>query len=247
MPGPQNHKARIAILGAGLAGCVAALELARAGQSLTLIDRNARPMMGASRHNEGKLHLGYVYAADTRLETHRILAEGSLSFLDTLERLTGHPRDRFSVSEGFTYIVPDTSARTPDEIWTYFNTVDDTVTQLCAQLSLPPLRRAEAAAEEFCKSHYADCVHKAYHTPEIAVDPGEVSDVVAAAIYAHPLITFLGGKTVMDVNAIGSSDYRIRLTDETDETHLHAVGVINALWEDRLRIDKMVGLPSSGV
>jgi hypothetical protein len=241
---PYNQKARVAILGAGLAGCVAALELARIGQPVTLIDRTPQPMMGASRHNEGKLHLGYVYAADTRLETHKILAEGSLRFLNILERLTGHPQDRFDPSDTFTYIVPADSARTPDEIWTYFNNVDDTVTQLCDQMGISPLGRSRIASKEYRKNHYGDGVQAAYHTPEIAVDPGRVSDVVAAAVYAHPLITFLGGRTVLDVSGVGSLGYRIRLTDQTEVTRITAAAVINALWEDRLRIDEMVGLRS---
>ncbi|PWK57296.1 hypothetical protein C7455_11221 [Roseicyclus mahoneyensis] len=201
-------------------------------------------MMGASRHNEGKLHLGYVYAADTSLETHKILAEGTLRFLDTLERLTGCPRDRFTVSDAFTYVVPDDSARTPDDIWAYFNSVDDTVAELCDQMGLSPYERARVATKEYYRTHYGDCVQTAYHTPEIAVDPGRVSDIVAAAVYAHPLITFLGARTVMDVRRVGASGYRIRLSDQTEITQLDAAAVINALWEDRLRIDEMVGLGS---
>ena len=41
-----------------------ALELARHGVEVDLFDRPTRPMTGASGHNEGKLHLGYVYAND---------------------------------------------------------------------------------------------------------------------------------------------------------------------------------------
>lgn len=243
----NTRKTPVAILGAGLAGCVAALELAQAGQPVTLIDRMPRPMMGASRHNEGKLHFGYVYAADRKLETHRLLSEGSLGFLGTLVRLTGFPRDGFTVSDTFTYIVPRDSARTTDEIAAYFATVDDSLAELSHRMGLPQLARCTLAATEYRKTHYGDRVLAAFHTPEIAVDPGRVADVVAAAVYAHPLITFLGGWTVRDVSPAGSSGFRIRMTsqsDATEMTELSAAGAINALWEDRLRIDDMIGLRS---
>jgi len=247
LSGQCKQKAGIAILGAGIGGCIAALELARSGQPVTLIDRAPRPMMGASRHNEGKLHLGYVYAADARLDTHKIMAQGSLRFLGILERLTGVSRDQFTVSDAFTYVVPDDSVRTPDEIGTYFDTVDDTVAQICDQIGLPRLARARVASTEFCQSAYSDRVQSAYRTAEIAVDPGRVSDIVAAAVYAHPLITFLGNQTVMDVSNTGSSGYRFGLSGNTEITQLEAAGVINALWEDRLRIDEMIGLRASSV
>ena len=58
----------IAILGAGLAGCSASLNLANKGIKVTLFDRLPLPMSAASLHNEGKLHLGYVYAEDLLLK-----------------------------------------------------------------------------------------------------------------------------------------------------------------------------------
>jgi hypothetical protein len=44
----NTQNAKVAILGAGLAGCLAALKLATSGQPVTLIDRMLRPMMGAA-------------------------------------------------------------------------------------------------------------------------------------------------------------------------------------------------------
>ena len=49
-----------AVLGAGIMGCATALWLARRGDRVTLIDAGDRPFAGASRWNEGKIHLGYL-------------------------------------------------------------------------------------------------------------------------------------------------------------------------------------------
>ncbi len=54
----------VAVLGAGILGSSVALFLARRGALVTLFDARDRPFEGASRWNEGKIHLGYIYAAD---------------------------------------------------------------------------------------------------------------------------------------------------------------------------------------
>ncbi|HEX8944702.1 MAG TPA: FAD-dependent oxidoreductase, partial [Gemmatimonadaceae bacterium] len=60
---------RIAILGGGMLGVCTALELARRGRPVTLIEGATRLLDGASRWNEGKIHLGFLYAADPTLST----------------------------------------------------------------------------------------------------------------------------------------------------------------------------------
>ena len=59
----------IAIIGAGLTGCCVALELARRHHDVMLIEQDALPMNRASLRNEGKIHLGLIYANDNTLET----------------------------------------------------------------------------------------------------------------------------------------------------------------------------------
>ena len=45
-----------------------------------LFDRESAPLAGVSRWNEGKIHLGYLYAADPSLETARRVIPGGLKF-----------------------------------------------------------------------------------------------------------------------------------------------------------------------
>ena len=52
----------VAVLGAGIMGCSAALCLARRGARITLLDGAPRPCAGASRWNEGKIHLDFAGA-----------------------------------------------------------------------------------------------------------------------------------------------------------------------------------------
>ena len=55
---------RVAVLGGGMQGCCCALALAARGARVTIYDRNDRLLSRAAIANEGKIHLGYMYAND---------------------------------------------------------------------------------------------------------------------------------------------------------------------------------------
>lgn len=54
----------VAVLGAGIFGCLTALELSKRGFKVTLIEKSNEIMMGASTNNQNRLHLGYHYPRD---------------------------------------------------------------------------------------------------------------------------------------------------------------------------------------
>ena len=68
---------RVAVLGAGFQGACIALELARRSVTVDLYERNPTCLAEASTHNEGKIHLGFVYAGDKTLRTARLMATGA--------------------------------------------------------------------------------------------------------------------------------------------------------------------------
>ena len=76
-------------------GSSAALLLARQrGVRVTLFDRAAAPLEGASRRNEGKIHLGFVYANDPSRRTARVMMRGALCFAPLMRRWLGGAFDR---------------------------------------------------------------------------------------------------------------------------------------------------------
>ena len=84
---------RIGVLGAGIQGSCVALELARRGYRVDLLDKNELAVSQASLQNEGKIHLGFVYASDSSLRTASRMLEGSRRFaslLSVLLRATGY-------------------------------------------------------------------------------------------------------------------------------------------------------------
>ncbi|MGE0213950.1 MAG: FAD-dependent oxidoreductase [Parvibaculaceae bacterium] len=54
----------VAVIGGGIFGALAALRLASAGVPVTLFERNADLMSGASFNNQNRLHLGFHYPRD---------------------------------------------------------------------------------------------------------------------------------------------------------------------------------------
>ncbi len=55
----RRHTAAVAVIGAGLTGAVAALELARTGTDVILIDQDERPMNRASLAQRRKGAFGF--------------------------------------------------------------------------------------------------------------------------------------------------------------------------------------------
>ena len=60
---------RVGVLGGGLQGCCVAIELANRGIDVTIYDKNDTLLSRAAVANEGKIHLGYMYAGDPTLST----------------------------------------------------------------------------------------------------------------------------------------------------------------------------------
>src|SRR4029077_19395124 len=114
---------RVGILGGGLQGCTIALALADRGVKVTLFDKNNALLSRAASANEGKIHLGYMYAGDPTLSTAKMMMQGALSFAPFLERYLGNPAGSFSVSVPATYIVHRDSQQSAEDFCAYLRTV----------------------------------------------------------------------------------------------------------------------------
>jgi hypothetical protein len=112
---------RVAVLGAGIQGTCAAFALAAAGHRVDLYDRNAACVTETSAQNEGKIHLGYVYANDPSRRTARMMARGALCFAPLMRRWLGSAFDRVPVSSPFRYAVNAASLLTVDAIRGHFD------------------------------------------------------------------------------------------------------------------------------
>jgi len=78
----------VGVLGGGLQGCCTAIALAARRVKVTLFDKNDALLSRAAIANEGKIHLGYMYAGDPSLSTAKTMMSATKT---KVTRLTASP------------------------------------------------------------------------------------------------------------------------------------------------------------
>ena len=248
----QPNAADVGVLGAGIMGCCLALKLAQQGYHVDLIDQSALPISGASLHNEGKLHLGFVYAKDPSRSTHPLMLRGSLAFSNILEQLTGCSPEDLKPSRPFHYFIPNDSQMTLDEIQGYFCLLEE---DLQAEVrSSGNLYLGRTIDRFFIRN--SDAVHASLFSPdfsigsfftqEIAVSPVAVAEVIRKAVRAQPKIDFIADTEILGAEFLPSGEILI-------DTRKGGVGlgrtypcVANCLWDGKLKIDQRIGYLDPG-
>jgi hypothetical protein len=239
---------RTAVLGGGLQGACAALELASSGISVDLYDRNDCCLTQASFCNEGKIHLGYVYANDTTLNTARTLIKGALNFMPLIRKWLGSGVDTIPISTPFHYAVHDSSLLSVRQVADYF--------ECCHRIALEEsrghlgdyfgsdYRKPATLLSEKERSVLFDCssTKAVFRTPEIAIDPEALAGLVRARLAADPKIQFLGRAFVRSVTP-GDRSLEVEFEQSGGIEKAKYDHVVNALWEGRLAVDLTAGLP----
>ena len=239
----------VGVLGGGLQGCCAALALAARGADITIFDRNEQLLSRAAVANEGKIHLGYMYAGDPTLATARTMIAGAFAFAPFFERHLDKPMQSFAVSQPASYVVHRDSQHGVEEVGPYLETVHRLVVDYgqsrCKQYfgrTLPPAVRRWPAAE--IEAEFDPAVALAvFDSPEVAINPVELAAALREAMAAHPKIEVRCGHLV--TRAERDTDFVHMVSDGPDgplrERYDH---VVNALWEGRLALNETAGLHS---
>ena len=84
----------------------------------------------------------------------------------------------------------------------------------------------------------------AFRTAELAIDTAELAGTLRAAVAEAPRVRFLPQRDVSSVQRT-SSGFRVEGRASTGAWSLAAGRVVNACWEDRLRIDRTLGLAAA--
>ena len=250
---------RVWVLGAGLQGCAIALELAHRGQAVVLLDQDAVPMNRASLRNEGKIHLGLIYAADFSGDTARRQLQGALTFMPLLRRWLGpQTADGLPLSTSFLYLVDRQSVLTPAELDRHYQRLN----RLCQvwldahpeadYLGARPRELAWATPTTRWPALNAEHLIATFETSERAVDTDALAQAVRTAVLAHPRITFLARHRVQHLERVADGVAVQGVHGSTDTPSTPAVDfehtvaqVVNATWENRLQFDVQMGLPPS--
>lgn len=238
---------RIGVLGGGLQGACVALELAAQGVEVDLYERDDRCLSRASRHNEGKIHLGYVYANDATRRTARTMAMGARCFQPLMRRWIGAAIDSIPVSAPFHYVVHRRSMLGLAEVEEHFAATQQILAEENEGLPMEyfgcdyreqPSRLSEAE----CARHFApDSILAAYRTPEIAIDSEALANAVRAHLTSAPNIrcrvqTVVGA---VDPRSESVTVFSEKAGAPAREEYEH---VVNTAWDGRLAIDQTAGV-----
>jgi glycine/D-amino acid oxidase-like deaminating enzyme len=242
---------RVAVLGAGIMGASTALFLARRGARVTLFDAAKAPFSGASRWNEGKIHLGFLYSADPSLRTARKLLPGGLAFRDLVEELVGRSLEPAIAPCDDLYLVHRGSVTGADAAERYYRAVAGLVRQSeGAGRYLTDASRARIAAlsgPELDATADTRVVRAGYRVPERSVSTRWIADRYLEALASEPGIELRAGTRVTaakPADAKGRDRWRV-VTDSGDPAPYDYV--VNALWEGRVAVDRTVGMePEAG-
>jgi glycine/D-amino acid oxidase-like deaminating enzyme len=237
---------RVAVLGGGLQGCCIALALAEHGIKTILFDRNDRLLSRAAVANEGKIHLGYMYANDRSYSTARIMMQGALAFAPFFARHLGLSHDSISISRPAAYVVHRDSQRSTDEVSRYLTSVHRLIREASEgrggayfgrDLNEEPRVWSEAEREALFDPRVALA---AFDTPEVAIDPAALADAVRKRINADPRIDVRLEHQVTSVD--DANGLEVVLQGHGGIVRENFDHVVNALWDGRFAINETRGL-----
>jgi glycine/D-amino acid oxidase-like deaminating enzyme len=237
---------RVGILGGGLQGCCVALSLAERGIDVTLFDRNEQLLSRTAVANEGKIHLGYMYANDPSHSTARLMMRGALAFAPFFARHLGSTENAMTVSRPAAYVVHRDSQRTAEQVSRYLTTVHALLREASEgrrgayfgrDLSDQPRMWSTEQREAQFDPEIALAV---FDTPEVAIDPVALAETLRDRIEADRRIDVRLGHEVLSVEDADGLEVKLQASSGTFRERFDHV--VNALWDGRFAINENRGL-----
>lgn len=220
-----------------------ALELAERGATVDLLERSHRLLQGASRHCEGKIHLGYVYSADQSLQTAQLMATGAAVFMPSIRRWIGASAESLTMSTPFRYAIHRNSLHSADELEPVYQAISRVVNvafdegEVSPGISSGHLRRLEPGDDW---PYGADIV-RAFETGETALDPAGLADAVERSVLDHPAIDTICDATVTAVDPRHQA-LTWQVPGDVTERRARYDHVVNCSWDGLPKLDATAGL-----
>lgn len=239
----------VAIVGGGLFGSGLALELARKGLAVTLVDRDAVPVNRAARRNEGKVHLGFVYAQEDDARTASLMLEGALAFRRIVTSWIGSEGWRsIPSSTPYHYLVHRDSMLDASRLARHYAAVQGLYEEAASvdpagvdYLGDRPLVLWRPLDPPELAAYRGAPVRSGFATVERALDTDSLCDRLATVVRATSAIRWIGDTRVDRVTESGAGFEISGRRGEDRWTERFDV-VVNAAWTSRVAIDRSLGI-----
>jgi hypothetical protein len=235
-------------------GCSVALYLARLGSRVVLVDAAPGAFHGASRWNEGKIHLGYLYTGDPSLRTARKLLPGGIAFPRLVKDLVGRDIQDFATRDDDIYLIHRKSVVPADEAFR----VAERIAELGRRhpehksyfVPLGEARPRKLSRAELENNYDGRHIEAGWAVPERSVQTRPVAELFVEAVAAEKHIECHWNRRVQSVQKCDSqrSAWSVEVADTSSgapETLDSFDAVVNALWEGRAVIDSTLGIAHS--
>jgi hypothetical protein len=197
--------------------------------------------------NEGKIHLGYMYANDPGQSTARMMMQGALAFAPFFTRHLELPADALALSRPAAYVVHRDSQRSVEQVSHYLADVHALLREASEgrkgayfghDLSggMRPWSDAEREA-----AFDPVIALAAFDSPEVAIDPVALAGLVRRRIEQEPDIEVRLNHDVTSVEDDGGGFAVCATTAEVQQRERFD-HVVNALWDGRFVINEKRGL-----
>ena len=238
----------VLVLGAGLQGAGVALELARRGVPVMLVEQDERPLNRASLRNEGKIHLGLIYANDRSRDTAFLQLEGALRFRAIVARWLGAEAEWMVKSTPFHYLVARDSVLPPDALVRHYEAVEARCRERLAAdpaldyLGARPDRLFRPLGASELSAHFdVGRLSGGFATAELALATEALAGSLRRALAASRGIDLRCSHVVRTIERTAEG-FRVVGDGPGGPWRIRARQVVNACWERRLALDRQLGL-----
>lgn len=241
----KHHDALV--LGAGVQGTLVALMLASRNRKVTLIDRGAGMLRGASLNYEGRIHSGMLYAMDPTFKTASRMARDAIAFAPAIERFLGTAIDWSHLrSMPTSYFVHRDSHLGADDLVAFWSRLEALILDL---LEGPNAHYVGTRPKNFfCSTRIPaearpGLITHAFATEETCIDQPGLHSLIEAAVKEHPRIDCLFGEEVKAIEPAGADQAAVSTVDHGGTPTRHQADlVVNCLWEARALFDRDMGI-----
>jgi hypothetical protein len=242
-------KEKIIVMGAGIQGICCALALSHLNVHITIIDKTHEPLLRSGLRNEGKIHLGFVYANDNSFRTASLMLRSALQFSPLMESFFQRKIDWQPLrSRKFNYLILNETLLPAQKILEHYERLQKEY-QLINDSSLHyigarPMRlweEKDLAIEGLNRTAVSHCIP----TEEVALDLTEFRKLLLQEIAKRKNISFAGGHSINEIKKT-SYGYSVNGNNTKLERWSFDCGLlINCLWENRLLFDQQLGIEQS--